>query len=99
MKANEEYDGKTVANIEILQEVLAVAPVHPNPNPSNNLKLLTVSLPDLKNARSIDFQKFPQKIESMLYTHNPSPYERFLHLRQHLSGNPRTKINLIDAQD
>ena len=44
-------------------------------------------------------QKFLQKFEHMLYTHNQSPYERFLHLRQHLSGNPRTIINLIHAQD
>ena len=61
VKANKEYDERIVANIEILQEVLSVAPVHPNPNPSNNLKLLTVSLPDLKINRSNDFQKFLQK--------------------------------------
>ena len=48
---------------------------------------------------ALTFRNFRKKIESMLYTHNPSPYERFLHLLQHLSGNPRTKINLIDAQD
>ena len=99
MKANKEYDERIVANIEILQEVLSVAPVHPNPNPSNNFKLLTVSLPDLKINRSNDFQKFLQKFERMLYTHNQIPCEKFLHLRQHLSGNPRTIINLVDAQD
>ena len=61
VKANKEYDERIVANIEILQEVLSVAPVHPNPNPSNNFNLLTVSLPDLKINRSNDFQKFLQK--------------------------------------
>ena len=77
MKGNKEYDERIVANIEIFQEVLSVAPVHPNPSPSNNFKLLTVSLPDLKVNRSNGFQKFLQKIERMLYTHNQSPCERF----------------------
>ena len=61
VKANKEYDERIVANIEILQEVLSVAPVHPNPNPRINLIILTVSLPDLKINRSNDFQKFLQK--------------------------------------
>ena len=70
MTVNEKYDIRVVENIEMLQQVLSVAPIHPIPNQCNNLKLFIVPLLDFKNAKGDDIQNFLHTFESMSYTHD-----------------------------
>ena len=103
VKVNEEYDERIVASIDWLQEEVTIVPTNHLPNqigyPGNKLKLPTVPLPEFKNAKGDDLQKFLQAFEFMMDKHNPTPYEKFLYLRHQLSGNPRTIIDSINARD
>ena len=102
---NEEYDDEILNCIEELQQAntlsLATTAAHNNNgiNGSHNLKLPSVSLPEFKNDKSDDLTKFLMAFEHIIDRNQLTPYEKFLYLRQQLSGNPRTIIDSIDARD
>ena len=61
------------------------------------LKLPSVPLPEFNNSKGADVQKFIRSFEFIINKHTLSSYEKFIFLRNQLSGSPRTLIDSIDV--
>ena len=64
----------------------------------NNLTLPKVPLPQFSNSETDDLQKFFRSFEFIISKHNLTSYEKFIYLRNQITGSPRALIDSIDVQ-
>ena len=104
MLEEETYDDKLLEALSILRHTVygglssQVASGNQTSAASTGLKLPNVPLPEFSNSKNDDLQKFLTTFEFIISKHPLTSYEKFLHLKNQLSGSPRALIDSLDVQ-
>ena len=101
----EEYQDKLLLAMSTLQSAPVAGQqsgIAANPSPSvpqnyQKANLPKVPLPEFSNSPNEDVKKFLRAFEFVICKYNISSYEKFLYLKNQLSGSPRTLIDSIDV--